>query len=93
MSGGTQRWFCYMVQCRDGSLYVGIAVDPVERTKKHNWGVGAAFTAKRKPVELVWFEELSDRRAAHKREIELKGWTKQRKLKLIAAFQAQQGCN
>jgi len=46
-------WFCYMVRCRDGSLYVGIATDVNERVKRHNWGVGPAFTAKRRPVSLV----------------------------------------
>ena len=78
-----------MVRCKDQSLYVGIATDPVARTKEHNWGVGAAFTAKRRPVELVWFEEFASKQEAHRREVELKGWTRQRKLKLVEWFERE----
>jgi putative endonuclease len=42
-----------MVRCSDASFYVGIATDVEERVKRHNWGVGPEFTAKRRPVE--WF--------------------------------------
>jgi len=48
-----KRWSCYMVRCRDGAYYVGLATNVEERVKEHNWGVGAKFTAKRKPVRLV----------------------------------------
>jgi putative endonuclease len=71
-----------MVRCRDGSLYVGIAADLAERVKEHNWGVGASFTAKRRPVELVWWEEFPSQKAARSRERELKGWRREKKLKL-----------
>ncbi len=76
-------WSCYMVRCRDGSLYVGVATDLKERVKEHNWGVGAKFTAKRRPVELVWYEKLSGYAAAREREAEIKGWGREKKLKLI----------
>ena len=33
-------WFCYMVKCSDGALYVGISNDVVERLEKHNRGFG-----------------------------------------------------
>jgi len=80
-------WFCYMLRCSDGSLYVGVAVDPEERLKKHNWGVGARFTAARRPVTLVWTEWHPSQRAARGREAELKGWSRKRKLRLIEEFE------
>ena len=80
-------WFCYLLQCRDGSFYVGVAVDPEERLKKHNWGVGARFTAMRRPVTLVWMERHRSQRAARGREAELKGWSRAKKLELVAKFQ------
>jgi predicted GIY-YIG superfamily endonuclease len=55
-------WFCYMVRCSDGSFYVGVATDLEARLKEHNWGVGARFTAKRRPVELVWWQEFRRRK-------------------------------
>ena len=90
MSEKSQEWFCYMVRCRDGSLYVGIANELVEREKEHNWGVGATFTAKRRPVKLVWSEKRKSQSDARKREIEIKGWSRKKKLDLINRFEAVQ---
>ena len=78
-------WFCYMVRCRDGSLYVGIATDPAERLKRHNWGVGPVFTARRRPVELIWSERCDSSAAARRREREIKGWSREKKLALAAS--------
>jgi predicted GIY-YIG superfamily endonuclease len=80
------RWFCYMLLCRDGSFYVGAAIDPEERVNRHNWGVGARHTATRRPVTLVWTEEQPDQKAARSREAELKGWSRKKKLGLIDEY-------
>jgi predicted GIY-YIG superfamily endonuclease len=77
------NWFCYMVRCRDGSFYVGIANDVEERIKRHNWGVGPSYTAKRRPVELVWSERCGSSDAARRREKEIKGWSREKKLELV----------
>ena len=76
-------WFCYMVRCSDGLLYVGIATDVAERVKRHNWGVGPEFTAKRRPVELIWSERCGSSLAAREREKEIKGWSRKKKLALV----------
>ncbi len=60
-------------QCRDGSLYVGMASDVAARVEKHNRGFGPEFTRQRRPVELIWSEEFADSSAARKREVELEG--------------------
>jgi len=80
----SESWFCYLLRCGDGSFYVGITNDVAERLEKHNRGHGPEFTKRRRPVEMVWSEQLSDRNSARKREVELKGWSRQKKLKLIA---------
>jgi putative endonuclease len=76
-------WFCYMVRCADRSFYVGIATDVEQRVQRHNWGAGPAFTARRRPVELVWFERCGSSDAARCREKEIKGWSRAKKLRLI----------
>jgi putative endonuclease len=81
-------WFCYMLECSDGSLYVGSAKDPVARTKRHNWGVGSRHTALRRPVKLVWQEEHASEGLARGREAELKGWRREKKLELVAKFRS-----
>ncbi len=75
--------FVYIVECADGSLYTGWAVDVEQRVKVHNAGRGARYTRLHGPVKLVYAEELPDRVAAMKRELEIKRWPRARKLKLI----------
>jgi putative endonuclease len=82
-------WFCYMVQCADRSFYVGVATDVGERIKEHNWGVGATVTAKRRPVRLVWQQRFENQSGA--RERELKGWRREKKLRLVQEFQLANG--
>ena len=76
-------WFCYMVRCKDDSFYVGIATDVSERVKRHNWGVGPRYTAKRRPVDLVWSECCESCEAARNREREVKGWSRTKKFELV----------
>ena len=87
MSEVERPWICYMLRCKGGLLYTGIATNVSERLKEHNWGVGAIFTSKRRPVELIWWEEHPDQKSARQRERELKGWRREKKLGLIATRQ------
>ncbi|MBI1750270.1 MAG: GIY-YIG nuclease family protein [Acidobacteria bacterium] len=82
-------WYCYMVRCRDDSFYVGMSNDLAERIKEHNWGVKSEFTTKRRPVVLVWSEQQPDRNTARKREKEIKGWRREKKLKLIHEYECR----
>ena len=68
----TYMHFVYMVRCADGTLYTGYARDPERRTKTHNTGRGAKYTARRLPVALVYSELCDSRSSALKREYELK---------------------
>ena len=76
-------YYVYMLQCRDGSLYTGIAVDVQKRLSVHNRGQGAKYTRSRLPVRLVYQETQPDKSAALKRELEIKGLTRVEKLRLI----------
>ena len=82
-------WFCYMVRCKDGAFYVGIATDVEERVKRHNWGVGPEFTAKRRPVKLVWSVCCGSCEAARQREKEIKGWSRTKKFELVKQWQGK----
>jgi predicted GIY-YIG superfamily endonuclease len=61
------------------------------RVEKHNRGLGPEFTKRRRPVELIWSQEFSDRFEAREREVELKGWTRKKKLSLIAGLEKSEG--
>ena len=82
--GGRQSAvFVYIVECADQSLYTGWTNDAGRRLKAHNAGRGAKYTQQRQPVRLVYIEEAPDRRAALKRELQIKRMSRAEKLKLI----------
>ena len=75
--------YVYIVECADGSLYTGWALDVEQRVKVHNAGRGARYKRMHGPVKLVYREELPDRVATMKRELEIKRWPREKTLKLI----------
>lgn len=76
-------WSVYIVRCKDGSLYTGIAIDVEKRVAKHNAGAGAKYTRSRRPVVLVWREQVESESSARVREIQLKRLSKSQKEKLL----------
>lgn len=76
-------FFCYIVECEDGSFYTGWSTDPVRREHQHNNGTGARYTRVHRPVHLVYVEPQADLRAALRRERELKKLSHQRKQQLV----------
>src|SRR6266853_2012456 len=91
MQGESNAWFCYMLRCNDGSLYVGMTSNLEARVDKHNQGFGPEYTRKHRPVALIWSQEFADSAAARKREIELKGWSRKKKLALVPGFMITEG--
>jgi putative endonuclease len=77
------NWYFYILKCRDTSFYCGITNNLSERLKEHNEGEGAKYTKTRLPVKLIYFEKHSDKSSACKREIEVKGWRREKKEKLL----------
>jgi predicted GIY-YIG superfamily endonuclease len=58
----------YILPCSDGSLYVGLTDDVEERVCTHNEGRGGSYTAKRRPVTLLFRESFAERSTARNRE-------------------------
>ncbi len=77
--------YVYILQCRDSSLYTGWTNDLDARVSTYQAGRGAKYTRSRLPVKLVYYERLSDKNAALRREAELKHLSHQEKLLLIAS--------
>jgi len=76
-------FFCYILECSDGSYYVGVTDQPERRLEEHNQGKGADWTARRRPVKLLWTEEHLTRSSARQRENQLKRWEHSQKAKLV----------
>ena len=83
--------YCYLLRCRDGSLYAGWTNDLERRVKTHNSGRGARYTRSRLPVELVYCESYPTRSEAMRRECELKAMTREEKLRLLDKAAGDQG--
>jgi putative endonuclease len=75
-------FYCYILECVDGTFYTGWTTDPPRREKQHNAGVGARYTSTRRPVRMVYVEEVPDRTSALKRELAIKRMPREKKKKL-----------
>jgi putative endonuclease len=73
-----------MLRCADGSYYVGTARNGLElRVAEHNAGTFGGYTAKRRPVNLIFsqhFDSIADAIAA---ERQVKEWSRLKKEALI----------
>ena len=74
-----------MLECSDGTLYTGITTDIERRLDEHNNSPkGAKYTRARRPVALVYSEELESRSEASKREYFIKHkMSRKEKLELV----------
>ena len=74
----------YILACADGSFYVGSTWDLERRLAQHNSAdQGAAYTRRRRPVRLVYFEESDRIDDAYAREKQIQGWGRAKRIALI----------
>lgn len=77
-------WYVYMVSNNAHTLYTGSTNELVRRVYQHkNRLFPNAFTARYTFDRLVWFELQPSKDAALRRENQLKGWKRERKVALI----------
>ncbi|UXY14385.1 GIY-YIG nuclease family protein [Chitiniphilus purpureus] len=65
-------WYLYVIECRGGSLYTGIATDVARRWQEHAGGRGARYTRAHPPVRLLAIAPHPDRASALRAEAALK---------------------
>lgn len=65
-------WFVYLIECKDRSIYTGIAIDVDARYAAHVRGKGARYTRSHPPRRLLAAIEYPDRSAASKAEYQIK---------------------
>jgi putative endonuclease len=80
------QWHLYLVRCAKGQLYAGVSTDVSRRFAEHRAGGprAAKFLRGKGPLELVYVEAVGNQGDALRREMEVKKWSRQRKLALIA---------
>ncbi len=78
------RYFVYIVECADKTLYVGYTTNIEGRIRAHNTLTsGARYTKIRRPVKLVYEESFQTKSEALKREYEIKQLRRMQKIALI----------
>lgn len=65
-------WFVYLLECNNGSIYTGIAIDVAARFIRHQQGKGARYTRACPPVRILLVIEYPDRSSASKAEYAIK---------------------
>ena len=65
-------WHVYLIECTDGSLYTGVAVDVAKRYAMHATGKGARYTRSHPPLRLAALLACTDRGAALRAEHAIK---------------------
>jgi len=78
----------YILVSLSRCLYVGSTCDLVRRIHQHRTKHSRGHTAKYRIDRLVYYEPARDVHAARRRERQLKGWTRVRKLALIESVNA-----
>ena len=73
----------YILQCSDGSYYVGSTTDLEKRVREHDEGRGAKYTARRRPVKLVYAAEFASIAESYEREKQVQGWGRKKREALI----------
>ncbi|MDP3962894.1 MAG: GIY-YIG nuclease family protein [bacterium] len=70
----------YLMLCKDGSIYTGIAVDVERRFLQHKSGKGGHYTKAKGAKKILYVEVCGTRSAALKREAEIKRLSRKEKL-------------
>lgn len=78
-----KNYYVYIVTNHSKTLYIGITNNLKRRIYEHKNKLIKGFTEKYNINKLIYYEETSDVRIAIEREKELKGWKREKKIRLI----------
>lgn len=76
-------WFVYILKCKNGDLYTGITNNLERRFEEHKSGKGGKFTHVFKVDKMLYSEPCGSKSEALRREAQIKGWRRKKKLSLI----------
>ena len=74
-----------LASCRNGTLYVGVTSQLVQRVWQHKEGLADGFTKQYGLKTLVWYEQHDTAESAITREKQIKKWERKWKVGLIEA--------
>jgi len=77
-------YYVYILECSDGSFYIGITNNLERRIDAHNAGIASKYTRSRRPVALRYQEFCGSRSQALIRECGLRLLSRKEKQALVA---------
>jgi len=77
------EWYLYIVRCRHGSLYTGIATDVESRLADHRANKGSKYLRGRGPLKLVFKKQIGEKGRALKIEHKVKNLPRHKKEALV----------
>ena len=78
------KYYLYILQTTDNTLYCGIARDVQKRFQEHLSGKGAKYTRSHKPLKIVDTKEFENKSEALKEEMRIKKLSKKEQLRRIS---------
>lgn len=78
-----EKYYLYILECFDQTLYTGITTDLNRRIAEHNNNLGAKYTKGRGPVKLIYSQKFKNRSEATKEESRIKKLTRLQKMAII----------
>jgi len=80
------NYYVYIMSSISQVLYIGMTNNLTRRVAQHKSGLIPGFSAKYHTKQLVYFEDFHEVTDALRREKELKGWSRAKKITLIQGF-------
>src|SRR5690348_4056654 len=84
-------WYLYLLECEDGSIYTGIALDVAARFLLHRSGKGARYTRSHPPRKVLAVQKFRNRSLALRAEYATKRLSKKAKRALCRELRKKFG--
>ena len=81
-----KQYYVYIITNTSRTLYTGVTDNLERRVYEHKEKLIEGFTKRCNITQLVYYEETSDVQSAIKREKQIKGWLRRKKIALIEAM-------
>lgn len=79
-------FYVYIMASRKRVLYTGVTNDLQRRAYEHKHGLLPGFTARYNVNRLAYFETFPDAESAIRREKQIKGWLRSKKITLVESM-------
>jgi putative endonuclease len=78
-----KQYYVYIMTNKSGTLYTGVTNNLMRRVFEHKHHLIEGFTRKYNITRLIYYEVTDDVRLAIRREKQIKGWVREKKIALI----------